>query len=198
MKKLLIFFWAVLCCHNLAINATTITNGVLNIDGEDYGQLYVRNDAVVNVLGDTVSTFYLGDNSSLYVIDGTITGSILASDQSRVNFSGGFIDEILVNRECELQLSGGAIHTIKSVWYEYKPGKMITINCDTSKTQYNITDGILKGEWLNGESFAIQLIDTHGFSNLYEKITFIAEPGSLLLITSGFFYQKMFNRYHTT
>ncbi len=185
MKKRLTICLIILCCHNLVVNATTITSGTLNIDGEDYGQLYVRNDAIVNVLGDTVSTFYMRETSIINVLSGDISGEIVASDQCRVNIKGGSVNEIKVNNDCLIELSGGQINSLKSFWTEHQTRKAIILICDRASINYDETSGTLTGTWLNGEVFSMQLSDYHGMNHIYDNISFIPEPGIMTTLILG-------------
>jgi len=68
---------------------------------------------------------------------------------------------------------------------EYVPNPHIEIICDVDSVKYDATANILTGDWLDGSSFSIQLIDVEGYSPAIENIFFTPEPATLLLVGAG-------------
>ena len=59
----------------------------------------------------------------------------------------------------------------------------ITIECESY--EYNEVDNSISGNWMNGASFSIQLIDSDDFSPTIDNIQFVPEPASLILLGFG-------------
>ena len=59
--------------------------------------------------------------------------------------------------------------------------------CDVDSVNYNEATRLLTGNWLNGSSFSIILVnvDLERFDTTYSNIRFIPEPASLSLLALG-------------
>jgi hypothetical protein len=92
-------------------------------------------------------------------------------------------------------LSGGLISIIESqqfAWMqegdppEWVPNPHITMVCDLDSVFHDTQTNLLTGDWLDGTSFSIQLVDIDGYSPAIENIIFIPEPATLILLAVGF------------
>jgi len=111
-----------------------------------------------------------------------------------LDFFGGAVHTLSLGNYATATLSGGLIVEIWSTqkawkWAgdppQYVPDPHIEIVCDVDSVKYDATANILTGDWLDGSSFSIQLIDVEGYSPTIENIFFTPEPASLLLLGAG-------------
>ena len=65
------------------------------------------------------------------------------------------------------------------------PNPHITMVCDVDSVFHDTGTNILTGDWLDGCSFSIQLVDVDGYSPAIENIQFIPEPATLILLAVG-------------
>jgi hypothetical protein len=113
---------------------------------------------------------------------------------STLDFSGGEVHELDMNSYATAILSGGLIEEIWSYQFawiiqgepsEWVPNPHITMVCDVDSVFHDTGTNILNGDWLDGSSFSIQLVDIDGYSPAIENIIFIPEPATLTLLALG-------------
>jgi hypothetical protein len=106
---------------------------------------------------------------------------------------GGQVHELDMNYSANALLQGGRIDKIYSYQSAWKtegqppvlvPNPHITMICQSDWT-YNLQSKMLKGNWLDGSTFNIQLVDIAGYSPVIENIQFVPEPITLLLLAVG-------------
>jgi hypothetical protein len=104
-------------------------------------------------------------------------------------FSGGEIHQLDVHSYATATLSGGMIEEIWSYQSAYTVSGLynphITIDCQLDSVFHDTGTNILTGNWLDGSSFSIQLVDVDGYSPAIENIIFIPEPATLILLAVG-------------
>ena len=88
------------------------------------------------------------------------------------------------------------IYSSQSAWIQqgdppvWVPNPHITFICDVESVFHNTSTNLLTGDWLDGNSFSIQLIDVDGYSPAIENIQFIPEPATIALLIAGAFFLK--------
>jgi hypothetical protein len=151
--------------------------------------------------GGGVGSLNLEDNSSATIIGTSpleqFSGGIwymTLVGYSTLDFSGGEVHEIAIASYATATLSGGRIDNIYSqqfAWIQegdppvWVPNPHITMVCDIESVFHNTQTNLLTGDWLDGSSFSIQLVDVDGYSPAIENILFIPEPATIILLALG-------------
>jgi hypothetical protein len=143
------------------------------------------------------------DNSSLTVENTSIleqgvggVWEIDLADNSHLDISGGQVHTIDIGNDATAILTGGLIQQIwsgQNAWEwdygvdppEWVSNPHITFVCDIDSVLHDTGTNILTGDWLDGSSFGIQLVDVDGYSPVIENIQIIPEPATLLLLGLG-------------
>lgn len=120
-------------------------------------------------------------NTSPLSSSGGIT-TLLLADTSELLYSDGETALLSMYKETTAVLSGGTINMIRSFQVS-NTLKHITFVCDVDSVNY--TGNLLTGNWLDGSSFSIKLLDQAGYSSVYSNIEFIPEPATLALLGLG-------------
>jgi hypothetical protein len=119
--------------------------------------------------------------------------SMTMGGNSHLSFQGGQVNQISLHTSAIATFSGGRIDNISSYQSAWKsegqppvlvPNPHITMICQSDWT-YNLQSKLLKGNWLDGSAFNIQLVDIAGYSPAIDNIRFIPEPITLLLLAVG-------------
>ncbi len=121
---------------------------------------------------------------------------LIMSGSSRLEMLGGEVGTLDLGTNATAVLSGGSIRELYSPQYVWAmlgdPPTLtwtphITMICDVESVVYNEGTRRLRGNWLDGSVFDIQLIDeTHlGYDPVIENIQFIPEPGTVFLLSLG-------------
>ena len=105
---------------------------------------------------------------------------------SHLDYYGGETFALTLGHDATATLSGGRIDVIQSLQLSGQT-KHITMICDVDSVNYNVATRLLTGNWLNGSSFSIILVnvDLERFDTTYSNIRFIPEPASLSLLALG-------------
>ncbi len=115
-----------------------------------------------------------------------------ASNSSSLEIRGGEINHLDMSGDAMATLSGGTVLEIESsqqakrwdndngVWV-HTPH--ISIVCLTHV--YDDVTKMLTGNWMDGNSFSIQLMDVASYSPTIENIQFIPEPATVVLMALG-------------
>jgi hypothetical protein len=192
--KVLFLLWTVLLLNAYFTGAIIIEDGF-------FGALTLNDDEELLMTGGGGDSLTLKDYSSA-IIQGTSpleqgTGGIWylrLAGYSTLDFSGGEVHEIAIASYATATLSGGRIDYIyssQSAWIlqgdppVWVPNPHITIDCQLDTVFHDTQTNLLTGDWLDGSSFSIQLVDVDGYSPAIENIIFIPEPATLLLLTFG-------------
>jgi hypothetical protein len=168
-------------------------------DGYTSG-LTLHNSESLLVSGGGVGIVNMYDLSSATITDSSplaqFSGGvwwIRQFDQTDIRISGGEVAELDLNSNATAMISGGSIIEIFSYQSAWKnegqppvlvPNPHITMICRPDWT-YNLQSKMLKGSWLDGSTFNIQLVDIAGYSPVIENIQFVPEPITLLLLAAG-------------
>jgi hypothetical protein len=141
-----------------------MTGGGLNrVNGKGNGILNISNTSSPYVYGESgIHWMSLKENSQLY-------------------FSGGSLHLLEMTDNVSVVLAGGQIDEINA--YYPAPGNLnhITIYC---KPDWTYQNQYLSGQWLDGSAFNIRLY-SQGKSGVFDNITFIPEPTTMLLLGLG-------------
>ena len=195
-----IFVLSVLIVIVLTIPADATIYDYIIEDG--YESITLNDYETLLMTGGGGYHFILNDYSQATII-GTSTleqgyGGIWEINQggySILTFEGGEAHEIVISSYATAVLSGGRIDNIYSqqfAWIiqgepsEWLPNPHITFVCDVDSVFHDTGTNILTGDWLDGSSFSIQVVDIDGYSPAIENIIFIPEPATLILLALGF------------
>jgi hypothetical protein len=119
--------------------------------------------------------------------------SMTMGGNSHLSFQGGQVNQISLHTSAIAIFSGGRIDSISSYQSAWRsegqppvlvPNPHITILCQPDWI-YNTQSKMLKGSWLDGSKFNIQLVDVAGYSPVIENIRFIPEPATFAMIGLG-------------
>jgi hypothetical protein len=157
-------------------------NQTLFMTGGGLGDLTLYNDSSAMIQDTSVLNQFIGG-----------VWLIRLSGNSKLSIEGGQVYELDINYSALAMISGGRIDSIygyQSAWkYEGQPSELvwnphITIICQPDWI-YNTQSKMLKGSWLDGSKFNIQLVDVAGYSPVIENIRFIPEPATFAMIGLG-------------
>jgi len=162
----------------------TVTDGYFNsktIAGDD--SLIMTGGAGGSIIGRGNGVLDIRNTSSPYVYGASGIGSITLNDNSELYLSGGSLQYLGATDSASVVLTGGQIGEINA--YYPAPGdlKHITIYCQPGWTYQ---DSYLSGLWLDDSAFNIRLY-SQGASGVFDNITFVPEPTTLLLMGLGTF-----------
>ena len=160
----------------------TVTDGYfvsMTIDNED--TLIITGGGGGTIWGRHSSILDIRKTSSPYVYGVSGIHTIRLWENSNLYFSGGNLRLLEVTNNAIVVLTGGQISEINA--YYPLPGDLnhITIYCQpgwTYQGQY------LSGRWLDGSAFNIRMY-SQGASELFDNITFVPEPATMLLLGIG-------------
>ena len=159
------------------------------------------NDSNANVSGGEFDYIGTYDNSALTITGGSVVDAGFVGD-SQINMSGGHISGLFFQENATINFSNGEIRWFgiyHNATATFSGGSIDIISCrqnsdvmthikficDVESVFHNTDTNILTGNWLDGSSFSIQLVDIDGYSPAIENILFIPEPATLILITLG-------------
>jgi len=103
-------------------------------------------------------------------------------DFSILNYYGGETNIFSIYDDATTLFSGGRIDYIRS-YQDSDLTKHITFIADLDSI--DLTGNLLTGNWLNGSSFSVTLLDQTGYDPVYSNINFIPEPATLALFGLG-------------
>ena len=103
-------------------------------------------------------------------------------DFSTANYYGGETSAVSIYDHATAIFSGGSINYIAS-FQDSDIKKHITFICDIDSV--DLTGDQLTGNWLDGSSFSVTLLDQTDYDSVYSNIQFIPEPATLLLFGVG-------------
>ncbi|HPD47431.1 MAG TPA: PEP-CTERM sorting domain-containing protein [Anaerohalosphaeraceae bacterium] len=160
----------------------TVTDGYFNsmtIDG--YDSLIMTGGGAGLIWGRDNGVLDIESTSSPYVYGVSGIGYIKLWENSQLHLSGGSVRLLEMTDNVSVVLTGGQIDEINA--YYPAPGDLnhITIHC---KPGWTYQAGYLSGLWLDGSSFNIKLY-SQGASGVFDNITFVPEPATLLLMALG-------------
>jgi hypothetical protein len=153
-------------------SSKTIGNDdTLLMTGGGGGSIWAEGNGILDIR-NTTSPYVHGESG---------VSSITMNDNSQLYFSGGSLRYLGATENATIVLTGGQIGEI-NVYYAL-PGDLnhITFYCQPDWTYQNY---YLSGQWLDGSTFNIRLY-SQGKSGVFDNITFIPEPATMLLLGLG-------------
>ena len=151
-------------------------SGLLQVVGEGAADdILVRNSSRLQIHSTSIpdKDWYMG--GILY---------IALYDNSRLDYYGGATFALTVRNDATVYLYGGRIDAIRSL-QSSSSIKHITMVCDVDSVYYDQATRLLTGNWLDGSSFSITLVNVAPFDSTYSNIRFIPEPATMLLLGLG-------------
>ena len=149
-------------------------DGLLVIDGGGGISFALRNSARLEVW--STSTPLGSDIGGIQYIS--------LARSSHLDYYGGETFALTLGHDATATLSGGRIDVIQSLQLSGQT-KHITMICDVDSVNYNVATRLLTGNWLDGGSFSIKLVNIEPFDTTYSNIRFIPEPATLSLLALG-------------
>ena len=185
MKRLISSLLMIALCSTLSFGGFTYTIS----DTYHYGTLTLIGDQSLKVTGAGATGIHANDYSYIEVHNTASLqeniGGIYAldlDDNSTMNYYGGEMGGFNIYDNAEAVFSGGSINYISS-YQDSDIKKHITFICDVDSV--NLTGNLLTGNWLDGSSFSITLLNQSGYDSVYSNIQFIPEPATLVLLVLG-------------
>jgi hypothetical protein len=171
---------------SVSVSATTytVTDGyfdTMTIDNDD--TLIMTGGGAYWLWGKGNGVLDIRNTSSPYVYGESGIGWINLRNSSQLYFSGGTVRLLDVTDNTSIVLTGGDIGEINA--HYAAPGDLnhITIYCQPGWTYQG---SYLSGLWLDDSPFNIRLY-SQGASGVFENITFVPEPATVLLFGLGTF-----------
>ena len=168
---------------------------------EGYASINLNDNETLLMTGGGGYGISLFDNSQAFIQGtsplGGFTGGIwdfTIAGYSQLAFSGGGIHEFTIGSYARATLGGGRVDEIWSYQQAWvlagdPPAPVadphITFVCNLESVFHDSQTNVLAGNWLDGTSFNIQLIDVDGYSPAIDNIRFIPEPLTLVLFGVG-------------
>jgi hypothetical protein len=165
------------------------TGDYLEMTGGATGLLRMTESSTADILNTSkpydsmnftgISEIQMYSNANLYIYDGAIN-RIGTRDNSTATLYGGNINSIKSYQDTFYTEPVPGTNQTVEVWTPH-----ITFVCDVDSILY--VDNLLTGNWLDGSSFSITLID--GSLNpeytAYDNIEFVPEPATICLLALG-------------
>jgi hypothetical protein len=199
---------------------TTLNAAIYTITDEDgyVGLPILKTGDYLSMTGGAIGHLNMEESSTADIFNTGLSGisgffegieAVNLYNQADINIYDGIIKTIDFNSDATATIYGGTINTIYSYqdtfYTEPVPGTNQTVDvwtphitfvCDVDSVSF--VDSVLTGDWLDGSSFSITLID--GSLNpeytAYDNIEFVPEPATLLLLSIGGFCLRK-KRLHT-
>jgi len=186
MKKLLLSLILVGVCSSVSFGEITFDYtisdtyefGTFMLDGES---LLVTGAGADGIFAQGESYIEVQNTAPLEQNVGGIYAFGL-DDFSILNYYGGETNIFSIYDDATTLFSGGRIDYIRS-YQDSDLTKHITFIADLDSI--DLTGNLLTGNWLNGSSFSVTLLDQTGYDPVYSNINFIPEPATLALFGLG-------------
>jgi len=175
----------------IVVSSVSVSAATYTVTDGYFNSMTIENDDTLIMTGGGGRLIWGRDNgvldirntSSPYVYGVSGIETIRLWENSHLHFSGGSLRLLETTDNASVVLTGGQIGSINA--YYPGPGDLnhITIHCQPDWTYQN---SYLSGLWLDNSAFNIRLY-SQGTSGVFDNITFVPEPSTLLLMGLGSF-----------